>query len=183
MRSILWKSDDGLSSEYFTLATHGDAFALDGTVILLLEGLPTRINYRVECDKDWRTRLVVVHQDRSDGIKHLALKADERQVWQTDASTIPHLMGIYDVDLEITPATNTLPIRRLSLKVGESRQVDAAWIRFPSLALERLCQRYTRIADRVYKYENPLTGFEAQLEVDEFGLVVSYDGLWQRFQP
>ena len=52
------------------------------------------------------------------------------------------------MDLSATPSTNTLPIRRLALDVGASREVRAAWIRFPSCEIAPLPQRYTRLADR-----------------------------------
>ncbi|WP_148681759.1 putative glycolipid-binding domain-containing protein [Candidatus Nitrososphaera gargensis] len=65
--------------------------------------------------------------------------------------TIPFAAGIHDVDLEVTPATNTLPIRRLCLEDGKSQQVDAVWVHFPSLTLEWLQQRYTGIDRRHYR--------------------------------
>jgi hypothetical protein len=80
----------------------------------------------------------------------------------------------------VTPATNTLPIRRLALDVGESRAVDALWIVFPDVTPRRLQQIYTRTGDRLYRYENPSTGFQAELETDEAGLVVRYGDFWQR---
>lgn len=180
MRPILWKSDSDSSIEYFKLATHDDAFVLEGTIIMLLDGLPACIAYKVECDKDWKTRGVAIRQERAGGTQRLTLKVDEHQVWQIESSTIPFAAGIYDIDLEITPATNTIPIRRLALGEGESQEVDAVWVRFPSLTLERLHQRYTRIAHDLYSYENLLTGFQAQLKVDEFGLIIYYDDLWYR---
>ncbi len=89
------------------------------------------------------------------------------------------LAGCIDVDLGITPSTNTLPIRRLNLQVGESADVTAAWVRFPELTVEPLAQRYTRLDERRYRYEST-TGFSAELEVDELGLVVRYGDIWER---
>lgn len=176
----MWENSSDHSVEYFNLTVGDNEFVLKGTVVLLLDQMPACITYRVECDKNWKTRGAVIHQERAGDIKRLALTVNEEQMWQTEESTIPFAAGLYDVDLEITPATNTLPIRRINLKDGESQQVDAVWIRFPSLAVERLHQRYTRIDHRLYKYEKPSNGYEAQLEVDEFGVVISYDDVWYR---
>jgi hypothetical protein len=93
---------------------------------------------------------------------------------------LPELAEFVDVDLEISPSTNTLPIRRLNLAIGESRELTAAWVRFPELTVEPLAQRYTRLAERRYRYESVVSGFTAELEVDDLGLVVTYEGLWQR---
>ena len=88
--------------------------------------------------------------------------------------------GLYDVDLQVTPATNSLPINRLGLKEGESQEIDVVWIGLPSLTLVRQEQKYSRINNGYYKFEIPSTGFRAQLEVDKLGLVISYDTLWHR---
>ena len=72
---------------------------------------------------------------------------------------MPFLTGLFDVDLEISPATNALPIRRLVLQVGEAWKVESVWVRFPSLKLERLRKRYSRISNKSYKYEVLSNGY------------------------
>src|SRR5579864_4908705 len=96
------------------------------------------------------------------------------------AIEIPAVAGCLDVDLAFTPATNILPLRRLGLAVGESREMTAAWVRFPDLSVEPLAQRYTRLDERRVRYESRGGAFTADLEVDELGLVVSYPPLWER---
>jgi uncharacterized protein len=96
------------------------------------------------------------------------------------AIEIPAVAGCLDVDLAFTPATNILPLRRLSLAVGESREMTAAWVRFPDLSVEPLAQRYTRLDERRVRYESRDGSFTAELEVDELGLVVRYKPLWER---
>ena len=89
--------------------------------------------------------------------------------------------GAVDVDLGWTPFTNTLPIRRLSLAVGQkSGPVTAAWVRFPDLGLEPLTQEYERTAARRYRYTSGGGSFAADLEVDDDGLVIDYSGIWTR---
>jgi hypothetical protein len=96
------------------------------------------------------------------------------------AVEIPAVAGCLDVDLAFTPATNILPLRRLGLAVGESREMTAAWVRFPELSVEPLAQRYTRLDERRVRYESRGGAFTAELEVDELGLVVRYPPLWER---
>jgi len=96
------------------------------------------------------------------------------------AIEIPAVAGCLDVDLAFTPATNILPLRRLGLAVGESREMTAAWVRFPDLSVEPLAQRYTRLDERRVRYESRGGSFTADLEVDELGLVVRYPPLWER---
>jgi hypothetical protein len=121
-----------------------------------------------------------VLEERAGEISRLALVVDETQRWQQSRSPLPLADGLFDVDFEISPVTNSLSIRRLNLKVGESAQSTAVWVRFPGLRLERLRQRYTRIDDTRYRYEAPELGFTSQLEVDKAGLIVKYGDLWMR---
>ena len=85
------------------------------------------------------------------------------------------------MDLGFTPATNTLPLRRLGLAVGESAAVRSAWLRFPELRHEPLEQTYTREAARTFRYRAIVDGepFVARLDIDAFGRVTRYEGLWE----
>ena len=62
---------------------------------------------------------------------------DERRWWSAGAELVA-FRGCDDVDLGITPVTNTLPIRRLHLAIGETRAVTAAWLQFPDSERSRL---------------------------------------------
>jgi uncharacterized protein len=177
---VLWKNNVSDSIEYSKLSPQADSYALQGTIIMLLEQTPTKITYRVSCDKCWRTRHVWVCQERLGERRQLTLKVDKNQRWLGDGVLVPFATGLFDVDFEVSPATNTLPLRRLDLKIGESTEFDAVWVRFPRLKLEPLSQRYTRLSDRCYKYEASALGYEALLEVDGDGLIVKYDELWTR---
>ena len=82
-----------------------------------------------------------------------------------------------DVDLSYTPATNTLPIRRLGLAVGEEAQIEVAWLVWPELEVRPARQAYSRLAQDRYLYKQG--DFEAELVVDEHGLVLEYERLWR----
>jgi hypothetical protein len=85
------------------------------------------------------------------------------------------------VDLSITPFTNTLPIRRLSLPTGQTAEILAVYIQLPSLAITTDRQRYTCLeAGKRYRYESVDSDFTRDVEVDEHGLVVTYPGLFRR---
>ena len=101
----------------------------------------------------------------------------DRAAWQLNGAPCRDVHGCIDVDLNFSPSTNLLPIRRLNLAVGQRAEVRAAWLRFPSFTLERLDQIYTRLAERTYRYENR-GGFSAELEINEAGLPTSYGNIW-----
>lgn len=144
-------------------------------------GVPFRLHYRIECDRAWRTRSALIEGEAGGQAVRVALTADGAGQWARDGHALPALAGALDVDLGFTPATNTLPIRRLALALGETAPVSSAWLRFPELRLELLEQTYTRVAARVYRYEALVDGapFTARLDTDVYGRVRCYEGLWE----
>lgn len=152
----------------------GDLQVRDGDVT-------ARLRYEIETDGDWRTRRAVVDGEADARPARFTFTADGHGAWTHDGVPAPALGGALDLDLGFTPLTNTLPIRRLALRVGESAAVRTAWLRFPELRLELLAQTYTRDAAQVYRYDAMVDGdpFTARLETDEFGRVVRYEHLWQ----
>jgi hypothetical protein len=98
-----------------------------------------------------------------------------------DGKPLSEVAGALDVDLGFTPATNTLPIRRLALAVGESAPVRSCWLRFPELRLEPLEQTYTRESEQTFRYQALVDGepFMARLDTDAHGRVLRYEGLWE----
>jgi hypothetical protein len=65
--------------------------------------------------------------------------------------------------------------------IGERRQFLTAWISAPDLTVHPQAQAYTRLADRLYLFEN-LDGsnFQAEISVDEDGVVLDYPELFRR---
>lgn len=177
-RTFLWRRIPDVGLEYCDVAQASDGWQLAGVALSLLNDVPTRVQYQVTCDSAWQTRAVTLTQWRGAEQRMRTLLHENDDRWEADGQHLPHLAGCRDIDLGITPATNTLPIRRLALAVGESREVTAAWVRFPDLAITPLMQRYTRVADRRYRYESP--GFATEITVDDWGLAVQYAGGWER---
>jgi hypothetical protein len=77
-----------------------------------------------------------------------------------------------DVDLGFSPSTNTLPIRRLGLAVGATREIGVLWVLFPTFEIVAGRQTYERLGDRSWRYRS--TGFVGDLDVDDVGLVETY---------
>ncbi len=179
---ILWERPAAHSIEYCEVHDHDSGYIIAGTVILSLDDLPAQVTYSVDCDLSGRTRSVSVNQLHAGANRQLHITVDEGGLWRQDGDEIPFARGLLDIDLSITPATNTLPIRRLNLDVGNSREVNAVWMLFPTLELKLLEQRYTRTHANRYLYQSLASGFEAQLEVDSLDIVTDYQGIWHRIE-
>ena len=172
---MLWRREDEFATELCTLLQIGSGFALRGTVLDASEGGHGRIDYDVRVDRQWRTRAVKVDVERAGEQLRLRLRGDGRGAWWRDDQPVSLPHECVDVDLSFTPATNTLPIRRLQLAAGERAETRALWV-LPRFALKPIEQSYERLDGDVYRYRSATT--TAVLVLDEQQLVRMYEGLW-----
>jgi hypothetical protein len=136
--------------------------------------------YKILCDAEWHVKRVKINEIGSDITAELA--SDGVGNW-VDGSGVPQpqLRNAIDIDISITPFTNTLPIRRLNLQQGQSQEILAVYIQLPNIAVTTDRQRYTCLeAGRRYRYETIDSEFTREIEIDAHGLVTSYPGLFRR---
>ena len=184
-RDLLWEpcGDPGL--EHLRLHMGASGLLADGIIIRQRPAqAPFRLRYRIECDEAMRLRRTQIAID-SPVERSIDLRADGRGAWSdAEGATIEAVSGCIDLDIAATPFTNTLPIRRLSLKPGASAEIDVVYVTIPELEVRPLRQRYTCLSSgaggAVYLYENCASGFTARLPVDDDGLVLDYPGQWKR---
>lgn len=176
-QSIIWRRLDIPGHEAVRVQRSGDGWYLDGGAVFLYEGKPCRLEYLIECDLEWRTVSALIDGWLDGSSINYPIKASKGNIWRRRGMEISEVEGCIDIDLNFSPVTNLLPIKRLNLDVGQSETVRAAWLRFPSFALEPLEQVYTRTSEFIYNYRSG-TGFETEITVDGFGLPVEYAGLW-----
>jgi uncharacterized protein len=177
--TILWQDLATGALDHCQLATVPDGVQLSGTVLTPAFGTPLEVSYRVEADQVGHTRAVYLTLNEGDGRTSHTLLADGAGGWAWEGGPdLDEVAGAVDVDLTVTPATNTLPIRRLAgLEVGEAADLRMAWVQFPGLEVIPSAQRYQRLAADRWRFS---TGdFEAELVVDPDGLVLDYGGLFR----
>jgi uncharacterized protein len=183
-REVMWAPWEGPGLEHLRLETGDGGIVGNGLVIGLEVGRPFRVGYEIRCDEHWRVREVRAAAPDSER-PVLELLADGEGHWKgPSGEPLPELDGCVDVDISATPFTNTLPIRRLELKPGESEELAVAYIRVPELLVGPERQRYGCLEARgsggFYRFEALPGGFTAELAVDADGLVLDYPGLFRR---
>jgi uncharacterized protein len=181
-RALCWRRImDNNSLEYALAQPLATGLELAGTIVAIHDEAPLEVHYRIQCDADWRTRTVSIEQRLGLQQSSLSLAVDTGGTWSDQrGDLIDTLAGCLDVDLELTPITNSLPVNRLNLAIGQVEEIAVAWIRFPSLEIVRASQSYERLADRKYRYRSLGSGFSAEIDVDEIGLTFRYEEIWER---
>jgi len=176
-----WLQRTGL--ERCELLRDGPHWVLRGTILGYADAGPVEATYEVRCDEAWNTETTTVSIKGGDGHRTVSV-ARTAGHWSVDGVPAPHLDVCRDIDLGWSPSTNTVAIRRLGLAVGaRSEPLTMAWVRFPQLTVELLPQSYERLDAGTYRYESRGGGFQADLSVDDDGLVIDYGGIWKRVRP
>jgi uncharacterized protein len=176
----LWQRPDLPALEVCRFRQSHEGFSFDGSVIACAENNPVEISYAVSCSPDWLTRDTLIVARRGSQLRTLELLRNDDGQWSCNDQHLEGMDGLVDVDLGFSPCTNTLPIRRFELAIGEVRELTAVWVRFPDLAILPLPQKYTRLDEHRYQYSSRDGSFTAELETDELGLVVNYGSWWHR---
>ena len=174
----IW-SRDGLGLEHVLLAGN----AADSSLLAFDEdGEPFRLAYRLRWDDNGLLQQADLEASKGTHARVLSLRADGNGRWTSaQGAHLPHLDGCIDIDIWPTPLTNSLPIWRSHLKIGQRQEFRMAWVSAPDFKVVAKPQAYTRLEDRLYLFESlDGTGFKARLPVDEDGLVTDYPELFRR---
>ena len=177
---VRWQDWSGKGLEHLVLREGPDGIAGEAAILATIDGEEFAARYRILCDKSWRVRKAEISQIGGDGVRELA--SDGAGNWVNGSGApMPQLAGAIDVDISITPFTNTLPIRRLRLETGQAEDILAVYLQLPGLSVTTDRQRYTCLElNRRYRYESLDSDFTREIEVDAHGLVVTYPGLFRR---
>jgi hypothetical protein len=180
--SAAWQHRDARAGfEVVFLRAEADGYRVEGHTAAVEDGEAWAVRYRIELGADWRTQSARVAARSASGAHEVGIETDGTGGWQVDGVAAPHLDGCLDVDLEASAFTNTFPVHRLGLAVDGAADAPAAYVRALDGRVERLEQRYVRVADqgscRCFDYTAPAFGFACRLVYDESGLVLDYPGI------
>lgn len=180
---IVWKSLIAHGLEICWSHHDGSRWTFDGAATFVEESVPFLITYVLRSDqRTGETRLDGHVRGGGAVARQITITGTAGGLWRiengTDTGHDTMVTGMC-LDLGWTPLTNTLSIWRLDLAIGESADVVNAWFPVPELTLKPAAQRYTRVGERRYRYEQPEIEFVADLVVDEHGFVRRYGEIWE----
>ncbi len=169
-----WHDWSGKSLEHLVLLEDSDEIVAESAIIGSIDDDNFAARYRILCDESWRVTEVEINEIGNDG--WIELSHDGAGNWlDASANPLPELNGAFDIDVSITPFTNTIPIRRLHLDRGQSNEILARSHPYDDR------QRYTCLEPgKLYRYESLDSEFTRDIEIDDRGLVVTYPGLFRR---
>ncbi len=190
VRNVYWTPWSAPGVEQLLMTDHGDRISAFSLILRPLGGQHLRIRIGYHADAQWNTRRVMVATADAEETdpRRVVLESDGQGHWQMMEQPAPQFDGCLDADVEITPFSNTVPIRRLGMAEGASVETKAVYVPVPSLTPRVVHQRYTCLeqlgpSGGTYRYENLDSGFSADLKVDADGLVMDYPETFRRSWP
>jgi uncharacterized protein len=176
----MWSGLEEWLAEYAEVDLGSDGLRARG-VQLGVTPEPYHATYELVAEGNWITRSLVVEASGNGWSRRIELTSDGDGRWSYaqqhgDPSEVE---GALDCDLQWSPLTNLMPVRRYRLhKEPGTVDFSMAWLSVPELRVTRSEQRYEHVRDAVVRFSSG--DFEADLELDSDGLVVVYPRLARR---
>lgn len=145
------------------------------------------VQYVVRLGPDFRTRQFLLFRDLDD--PDLWLGTDGHGRWgEINGVVRDELEGCFDLAVDCTPFTFSIPIRALGLAIGAAATIAIASVDVDTLGItvseqcyERLAARRWRVSTRARQADvGAEVGLDVELDVDEHGLVLDLPGRFRR---
>ncbi|ABF39030.1 protein of unknown function DUF1089 [Candidatus Koribacter versatilis Ellin345] len=173
---------DGL--EHITLQEVPGGYVADSVLSVEADLGGVTCEYHFDLDARWRTKTFTLKQHQSGEDRTLRIERVHESEWKVDGADRPDLSGCLDLDLTVSPFTNTLAIRQLALAPNEAKELNAVYVKIPQLEVVLARQRYQRLdanePPRRFLYSGLDTGFIQEITVDEHALVEGYPRFAER---
>lgn len=178
-RAYRWAPADGVGLEHLRISTDPDGITAAGMVIGSSDGVPFALSYRALLFHDWTFHALRI--DAVDSSDVVMMSRSPEGMWLVRGRERKALTPCIDIDLSWTPFTNNLPMRRLGLSTGESREIRVAHIEPPDFIPKIAVQRYSCLeTGKRFLYEDLTFGTVAEFELQDDGLLGDYPGLFRR---
>ncbi|HYD21626.1 MAG TPA: putative glycolipid-binding domain-containing protein [Flavipsychrobacter sp.] len=181
-QAILWKGIEYHSLEHCRIGITSEGTEVQSSIIGEYGESVYLVTYRLEIDSNWLTRLLEIESHIDGRSQRINLQSDGNGNWILNGQQEQNLHGCIDVDIPLTPLTNTLPIRRLRLNNGKQQQIKVVYCDLLENTITPACQKYTRISASEYHYQNVPNDFETTIWVDDSALVIEYPVFSQGLQ-
>jgi hypothetical protein len=178
--NLLWTGREYYSLENCLVKFEETGSEITSTIIGSFQQKIYKVDYRILTNAYWETVFFEINSRHSDHAQLIRFESDGKGNWKNNGKINSQFNGCLDVDIPLTPFTNTLPIRRLKLSQNQTQEIQVIYCDILEHRITPVRQKYTCISNTEYHYENVPNDFEATIEVDQAGLVIDYPSLFVR---
>ena len=178
--NILWAGREYNSLENCLINESASGMEISSTIIGHYEEKIYKVEYHIQTNARWETTYFNIISRHSNQTQTISYHSDGKGNWTNAGKPLEPFNGCIDIDIRLTPFTNTLPIRRLQLQHGETREIQVLYFDLLEAQITPVRQQYTCLSATEYHYENIPNDFEANIQVDGSGFVMDYPSLFVR---
>ena len=178
--NLLWAGREYHSLENCLVNTTKTGSEIASTIIGYYDSKIYKVEYRIKTNHNWETVFFEIISRHSNQTQSIRFEGDGKGNWMNNDKRAGQFNGCIDIDIPLTPFTNTLPIRRLKLSQNQTQEIQVIYCDLLEQQIKPVRQRYTCLSGTEYHYENVPNDFEATIQIDESGLVVDYPMLFAR---
>ncbi len=168
--AVVWFRQDEPGNDACRFADAEGGYLIDGSST---DAKGITLPYRIRARGDGTTR-----RARIGAKSRIFVSRAPDNTWLLNGRPAPEVSGAEDIDLGFTPATLTLPIRRLTLGIGHDAEIMVARLDLENERLTPLHLVVRRIAEEEYECLNAETGKTSHLLVDRHGVIQRHTGRW-----
>jgi hypothetical protein len=168
--AVLWVRQDKPGNDACRFADAQGGYLIDGSST---DQNGNILRYRIRARLDGTTRRV-----RIGAMSRVFVRRAPDDTWMLNGISVPAVSGAKDIYFSFTPATLTLPIRRLKLGVGEEAEIPVAELDLENERLRPLPLVFRRVSNSEYECLATETGTKSYLSVDAQGIVRAHKGHW-----
>jgi hypothetical protein len=167
----VWTSVEHGSEERLSLRWDNEAWTASGQVER------HDVEYVLRLSPLWEIRQFLLFRDLE--LPDLWLGTDGSGRWgEVNGAHRPELDGAYDLTLDCTPFTYSLPIRRLPIRVGHAADIRLLVVDVETLGVITAEETYERVATDRWRVTRD--GASVEFDVDEFGLPLDVPARFRR---
>ncbi|MDF2457481.1 MAG: putative glycolipid-binding protein, partial [Cytophagaceae bacterium] len=145
LTNILWSGIEYYSLENCTIDAQPKSIMIHSTILGFYRDKIYRVDYDLQLDALWNTYSCRVHSQFGNKDQTIDLIKKENK-WFLNGNYYPEFDACLDVDLPLTPLTNSLPINRLLLDQHKEQEIDVIYINLMEDKITSLKQKYTRLS-------------------------------------
>jgi len=179
-KSITWQGIADQTLEKFSCEVLENSFDVYSEIRGRADGIAVILNYHISINRQWEVYYASLNLNLdNEPYAQILTKGVDRQ-WQLNGKPAPEFDKCVDIDITLTPFTNSLPINRLNMELHEKNLIDVIYFDIIEKTVKPAKQVYEKLSNRTYKFQTVPNDFEAIIAVDEDGFVTSYPGLFSR---
>jgi len=182
-KSIVWRGLDIDTEEHCSVNYTATGIVVRSEIEGWAGTTAVYTEYVLELHANWSVKCVSIRYTVGTDSQHFDFELTETGWVDKNGSDCPEFAGCRYVDISLTPFTNTLAVNGLDLEVGQGAEVEVLYFDILENEVRTDAQRYTRLSDTIYRFENQGGSFTADVEFDTDGFVTHYPNLFKMLIP